>query len=95
MVVVNKDSNSITLVDEDTGAFLTLTQDLSSPIGVVVGDFNEDGAPDIAVLNATGSIKIFQNTSSATTIAFDSSLPAISLGSRCHVCGNRDCRLQQ
>ena len=55
---------------------LTLTQDLNHPIVVVVQDFNLDSKPDIAALNADGTVKIFLNTSTQTQVQFDETLPA-------------------
>jgi subtilisin-like proprotein convertase family protein len=89
VVAVNEAGNamspngSITIVDEDNvtaeGLPITLTKDMAHPVAAVVADFNQDGLPDIAVLNSTGSIKIYQNTSDATTVSFDTTLPLINL----------------
>lgn len=42
----------------------------TNPISVVVGDFNNDGKPDVAVVNyASSNISIFKNTSTTTSLS--------------------------
>jgi hypothetical protein len=71
IAVTDQDNNSIT-VFRNTGASPMISNtsftagvnfySAGGPIGIVVGDIDGDGKPDIAVTNNTSSISIFRNT---------------------------------
>ena len=84
VVAVNKLSNTITIIPNPRSGAGTVTlssPDLDAPTAVVVGDFNGDGKPDIAVLNSGNStIKVFLNESTGVgSFVFDATTPAISV----------------
>ena len=42
-----------------------------SPYGITIGDLNEDGKPDIATANSSGSnVSVLKNTTSGAAISF-------------------------
>jgi hypothetical protein len=62
------------LLGRGDGSLYTLTSSLSTeeePTSVVVGEFNEDDFPDLAVVNKSDSISIFLSRSS---VSFDSAI---------------------
>ena len=49
----------------------TGTSAYSSPEHALVMDFDRDGLPDVAVVNADNTVSVFRNNTQSTTIAFD------------------------
>ena len=77
LITANNGSNDISIaVGDGTGGFavpiriLTTPTGTSGPVAIITGDFDNDGRPDLAVANGTGSsITVFRNTTATVGVA--------------------------
>lgn len=77
LIISNSGSDNISVLRNNTTVVGNVVFDAAvnfatgtNPAGIAIGDLNNDGAPDIAVLNATSNtVSVFTNTSTSGNVA--------------------------